>query len=58
MHGEGGYSHETARVVVTVVHKNEQVHMLRLIRDTDPNAFVTFHRVEGAFGKGFNVIKA
>ena len=58
MHGEGGYSHEASRVVVTVVHKNEQVHMLRLIRDTDPDAFVTFHRVEGAFGKGFNVIKA
>jgi uncharacterized membrane-anchored protein YitT (DUF2179 family) len=40
------------------VHKSEQVEMLRLIRDTDTDAFVTFHRVEGAFGKGFNVIRA
>lgn len=57
-YGQGGYTKEDTRIVVTIVHKNEQVRMLRLIRDTDPDAFVTFHRVEGAFGKGFNVIKA
>ena len=55
---EGGFTHNQLKVVVTIVHKSEQVEMLRLIRDTDPEAFVTFHRVEGAFGKGFNVIKA
>ncbi|MBQ2362844.1 MAG: YitT family protein, partial [Bacteroidaceae bacterium] len=55
---EGGYTHNEMKVVVTIVHKSEQVEMLRLIRDTDPTAFVTFHRVEGAFGKGFNVIRA
>ena len=57
LYGEGGYTHDQTKVVVTIVHKNEQVSILRLIRDTDPDAFVTFHRVEGAFGKGFNVIK-
>ncbi|MBQ0048703.1 MAG: YitT family protein [Bacteroidales bacterium] len=56
--GEGGYTHDQLRVVVTIVHKSEQVQMLRLIRDTDQQAFVTFHRVEGAFGLGFNAIKA
>ena len=55
---EGGFTHDQLKVVVTIVHKSEHVEMLRLIRDTDPDAFVTFHRVEGAFGKGFNVIKA
>lgn len=58
LYGEGGYTHDEMKVVVTIVHKSEQVQMLRLIRDTDPAAFVTFHRVEGAFGLGFNVIKA
>lgn len=58
LYGEGGFTHEQTRVVVTIVHKSEQVQMLRLIRDTDPSSFVTFHRVEGAFGLGFNVIKA
>jgi uncharacterized membrane-anchored protein YitT (DUF2179 family) len=55
---EGGFTHDQLKVVVTIVHKSEQVEMLRLIRDTDTDAFVTFHRVEGAFGKGFNVIRA
>lgn len=58
LYGEGGYTHEPIRVLVTIVHKREQVHVLRLIRDLDPDAFVTLHRVEGAFGKGFNIIKA
>lgn len=55
---EGGFTHTPMKVVVTIVHKSEQVEMLRLVRDTDPDAFITFHRVEGAFGKGFNVIRA
>ena len=54
---EGAYTREGMKVVVTIVHKREQVRMMRLIRDNDPEAFVTFHRVEGAFGKGFNVIR-
>ena len=58
LYGEGGYTHEAMKVVITIVHKHEQVRMMRLVRDTDPTAFVTIHRVEGAFGKGFNVIKA
>lgn len=56
--GEGGYTHEQIKVLVTIVHKREQVQVLRLIRNLDPDAFVTLHRVEGAFGKGFNIIKA
>lgn len=56
--GEGGYTHDQMRVVVAIVHKSQQVQMLRLIRDTDPASFVTFHRVEGAYGLGFNTIKA
>lgn len=58
LYGEGAYTHDQMKVVVTIVHKSEQVEMLRLIRDTDPASFVTFHRVEGAFGLGFNTIKA
>ena len=56
--GEGGYTHEGTKVLITVVYKREQVRVLRLIRDVDPEAFVTLHSVEGAYGKGFNMIKA
>ena len=55
--GEGGYTRQTVKVLVTIVHKREQVKVLRMIRDIDPQAFVTLHRVEGVYGEGFNVIK-
>lgn len=55
--GEGGYSHMELKVEVVIVHKREVVKVLRLIRDIDPEAFVTQHRVEGVYGKGFNPIK-
>ncbi len=57
MTAEGGYSREQMRVQVVIVHKREVVTVLRLIRDMDPEAFVTQHRVEGVYGKGFNIIK-
>lgn len=57
IYGEGGWSHEELKIEVVIVHKREVVSVLRLIRDMDPEAFVTQHRVEGVYGKGFNVIK-
>ncbi|MCD7721180.1 MAG: YitT family protein [Prevotellaceae bacterium] len=57
LYGEGGYSHTQMKVVVVIVHKREAIKVLRIVRSIDPDAFVTQHRVEGAFGKGFNAIK-
>ncbi len=57
LYGEGGYSHRRLNIVVVIVHKREAIKVLRIIRSIDPDAFVTQHRVEGAFGKGFNAIK-
>ncbi len=57
MLGEGGYSHAQLKVQVVIVHKREVVTVLRMIHELDPEAFVTQHRVEGVYGKGFNVIK-
>lgn len=58
LNGEGYYSHQDMEVLITIVHKREQVKILRLIRDTDPNAFVSQSRAEGVYGNGFNAIKA
>ncbi len=57
LYGEGGYTHDSMKVVVVIVHKREAIKVLRMIRDIDPEAFVTQHRVEGVYGKGFSVIK-
>ncbi len=57
MDGEGYYSHQDIKVLITIVHKREAVKILRMIQDTDPAAFVSQSRAEGVYGNGFNAIK-
>ncbi|MBO7119000.1 MAG: YitT family protein [Bacteroidaceae bacterium] len=57
MNGEGYYSHQNIKVLITIVHKRESVKILRLIQETDPAAFVSQSRAEGVYGNGFNAIK-
>ncbi|MBR4644461.1 MAG: YitT family protein [Bacteroidaceae bacterium] len=58
MNGEGFYSHQDIKVLITIVHKRESVQILRMIQETDPAAFVSQSRAEGVYGNGFKVIKA
>ena len=58
LNGEGFYSHQAMEVLITIVHKREQVQILRLIHDVDPAAFVSQSRAEGVYGNGFNMIRA
>lgn len=58
MNGEGYYSHQDIKVLITIVHKNESVKILRMIQETDPAAFVSQSRAEGVYGNGFKAIKA
>jgi len=58
MNGEGFYSHQNIKVLITIVHKRESVNILRMIKETDPAAFVSQSRAEGVYGNGFNAIKA
>ena len=57
MNGEGYYSHQEIKVLITIVHKREAVKILRMIQETDPAAFVSQSRAEGVYGNGFNAIK-
>lgn len=58
MQGEGYYSHQPIKVLITIVHKRESIQILRMIQETDPNAFVSQSRAEGVYGNGFKAIKA
>ena len=58
MNGEGYYSHQDIKVLITIVHKRESVKILRLIQETDPAAFVSQSRAEGVYGNGFKTIRA
>ena len=58
MNGEGFYSHQEIKVLITIVHKREAITILRLIQETDPRAFVSQSRAEGVYGNGFKTIRA
>ena len=58
MNGEGYYSHQDIKVLITIVHKREAVKILRMIQETDPAAFVSQSRAEGVYGNGFKTIRA
>ena len=58
LNGEGFYSHQPMEVLITIVHKREQVQILRLIHEVDASAFVSQSRAEGVYGNGFNMIRA
>lgn len=57
LNGEGCYSHTPINVMLLMVHRHEQISVLRIIRDIDPASFVSSSRVEGVYGLGFNRIK-
>ncbi len=58
LNGEGYYSHQDIKVLITIVHKSERIQILRMIQEIDPAAFVSQSRAEGVYGNGFNAIKA
>ena len=55
---EGYYSHQEIKVFIPMVHKSDQVNILRMIQEIAPCAFVSQSRAEGVYGNVFNVIKA
>lgn len=55
--GEGWYSKKPTKVLMILVRKNESTYLLRIIKQEDPNAFVSMGSVMGVFGKGFDNIK-
>ena len=52
--GTGWYSKQPMHVVTVLVRRHEASLIMRIIRDIDPNAFVSQANVSGVFGKGFD----
>jgi len=55
--GEGGYSKEPTKVVVLLVKKSESLTVFRLVKEIDPQAFISQSIVRGVYGEGFDPIK-
>jgi uncharacterized membrane-anchored protein YitT (DUF2179 family) len=57
LHGEGWYSKQEMKVLVVLARQRESVEIFRLIKEIDPDAFVSQSVVTGVFGNGFDRIK-
>lgn len=55
--GMGWYSKQPMHVVSVLARRHEAQQIIRIVRDIDPNAFVSQANVSGVFGKGFEAIK-
>lgn len=54
--GIGWYSKEPIKVITVLARKTESGQIFRIVRDIDPNAFVSQSAAIGVYGKGFDVI--
>ncbi len=56
--GQGWYSKEKTQVLMIVMRKNESADLMRIIKQEDPQAFISMGSVMGVFGQGFERIKS
>lgn len=57
LNGTGGYSGNEVKVLMVMARKNESTHILKIVQDIDPEAFLTMGSVMGVYGQGFDTIR-
>ena len=54
LHGEGSYTHEQKKVILTAVKKQQLAELKRLVVEIDPNAFIIVQEAHQVLGDGFS----
>ena len=55
--GQGWYTKENLKVAITLVRKHESSDIYKIIKEIDPEAFISVANVMGVYGRGFEKIK-
>lgn len=55
--GEGYWTHQQRRIMLVWCRKINMANMMRIVRETDPKAYVTYVNVNAIYGNGFDVMK-
>ncbi len=55
--GKGWYSKNDVKVLVVLAKKSQSTDIFRLVKDIDPNAFISQSSVIGVYGEGFDRLK-
>ena len=57
LHGKGGYSGEDRQVLMVIARKRETQEVFKVVKQIDPDAFITVGTVMGVYGQGFDKIR-
>lgn len=57
INGEGYFTKTPTKILITVVRKNEAPLVHRIVKEVDPDAFISQGQVMGVYGKGFDEIR-
>lgn len=57
LHGTGWYSKRDVKILLVICRKLESVTVLRIIKRTDPGAFISQANVSSVYGQGFDEVK-
>lgn len=55
--GTGGYTGQPQKVTLIVCRKTEQSEVYHIIKEVDPNAFISVGSVMGVYGQGFEALR-
>lgn len=55
--GTGWYTKGDVKMLVILAYKRQSIAIFRLVKDIDPNAFISQSSVIGVYGKGFDKLK-
>ncbi|MDR1006061.1 MAG: YitT family protein [Bacteroidales bacterium] len=57
LHGHGWYSKQSQNVIIVMAQKHDRVAIMRIIKNIDPEAFISIAKTQGVYGKNFDQIK-
>lgn len=57
LHGTGWYTQSETTVLLVMARNYESMHIFRIIKAIDPDAFVSQAKVKGVYGEGFDHVK-
>jgi len=55
--GMGWYTKESQKVLISLVRKHEVSDVYKIIKEVDPEAFISVATVTGVYGRGFERIR-
>jgi len=55
--GTGWYTQQNIKILMTIVRKKETSIIFRMVKEIDPNAFISMASVMGVYGQGFDKLR-